>query len=176
MIRPRRIQGVRRIRLGSQVLVCEYSWIAAIERFREQRFEPMITIGDQVSIGRFCCITAIDRIEIGDGCMLSEHVYLSDHVHGHNPLAGLLQHQALVSKGPVRLGKSCFLGYRAAILPGVELGDHCVVGANTVVTRSFPAYSMLAGTPARLIRRFDLEQGVWVSTAHEPNRPDDMSP
>jgi lipopolysaccharide O-acetyltransferase len=72
-----------------------------------------------------------------------------------------LVRQPLISKGPVKIGPSCFLGYRVAVLPGVSLGAHCVVGAHSVVTRSFPPYSMLAGVPARIIRRFNPSNNVW---------------
>jgi acetyltransferase-like isoleucine patch superfamily enzyme len=161
MKHPRRIEGRQYIRCGSRVVVCEHSWIAAYDYFGGKHYKPGIHIGHDVTITGHVCITAINLIEIGDGCLFSEHVYISDHVHEHDPRAGLLVKQPLHSKGPVRIGKSCFLGYRVAVLPGVELGDHCVVGANSVVTKSFPAYSMVAGVPARLIRRYNLATGHW---------------
>jgi lipopolysaccharide O-acetyltransferase len=61
----------------------------------------------------------------------------------------------------VEIGNECFLGVRVSIMPGVTLGNHCVVGAHSVVTRSFPDFSMVAGVPARLIRTFDFCKGQW---------------
>ncbi len=52
----------------------------------------------------------------------------------------------LVKGGPIEFGRSCFVGFGATILPGVTLGEHCVVGARAVVTKSVPAFSMLLGT------------------------------
>ena len=106
----------------------------------------------------------MDEITIGDGCVLSEHVYITDLMHGLHPDQGLIMQQPLQSKGPVRIGSGCFLGYRAAIMPGVTLGDHCVVGANSVVTKSFPAYSMLVGSPARLVRSYNRKTAKWDHT------------
>ncbi len=51
-----------------------------------------------------------------------------------------------------RIGENCFIGGRSLILPGVEIGDHCVVGAGSVVTKSVPPRSIVAGNPARVIR------------------------
>jgi acetyltransferase-like isoleucine patch superfamily enzyme len=113
-------------------------------------------------IGALAYLTAIDRISIGDGCVLSDYVYITDEVHGNDPRAGLIMQQPLTSKGPVIIGSGCFLGFRVAVMPGVTLGEHCLVGANSTVTRSFPAYSMIGGSPARLLKRFSLDAGEWV--------------
>ncbi|GAB4384121.1 acyltransferase [Albidovulum sp.] len=51
-----------------------------------------------------------------------------------------------------RIGRNCFIGGRSMILPGVEIGDNCVVGAGSIVTRSVPPNSIVAGNPARVIR------------------------
>jgi acetyltransferase-like isoleucine patch superfamily enzyme len=57
-----------------------------------------------------------------------------------------------------RIGQNCFIGGRSLILPGVEIGDNCVVGAGAVVTRSVPPRSLVAGNPARILRS-DIEVG-----------------
>jgi lipopolysaccharide O-acetyltransferase len=158
------MQGAQHMRFGSRVVIAENSWLAAFDRYADRTHTPSLSIGSDVTIGRYACVTAINQIDIGDGCLISEHVYISDHIHEHAPDGGLLVRQPLSSKGPVRIGPSCFLGYRVAVLPGVTLGAHCVVGAHSVVTRSFPAHSMLAGAPAQLIRRFNPSTNAWEAT------------
>lgn len=163
IFRPRRIEGARHIRIGTRTRVLQHGWLSAVESYGEQQFAPQLVIGDNVQIGRYSCITCACSVVIEDGCLLSEHVYISDHSHGVDPRHGPPLQQPLVSKGPVRIGTCSFLGYRVCVLPGVTLGRHCVVGANSVVTRSFPDYSMLAGSPARMIKRFSLAEGQWVA-------------
>jgi acetyltransferase-like isoleucine patch superfamily enzyme len=158
---PRRISGEEYIEIGNRSYVRSYSTIWALSSYEGGIYRPSIVIGDDVYIGRFVYLAAIDGISVGSGSVLSEHVYVSDHSHGFDPNAGLIMKQRLVSKGPVKIGANCFLGYRAAIMPGVVLGDHCVVGANSVVTRSFPAYSMIGGGPARLLKRYCFGSKTW---------------
>ena len=59
-----------------------------------------------------------------------------------------------------RIGTNCFIGGRSLILPGIEIGDHCVIGAGSVVTKSVPPRSLVAGNPARILRS-DIEVGAY---------------
>jgi acetyltransferase-like isoleucine patch superfamily enzyme len=160
---PRNIRGRRSIRVGKQSQILSNSFMLAVSEYEGQHYRPSIQIGDNVYVGRYSYLVACDEISIADGCVLSEHVYITDLNHGYNPQGGLILKQAIESKGPVRIGPNCFLGYRTTVTPGVTLGEWCVVGANSVVTRSFPAYSMIAGAPAKVIKVYSHEMQQWVS-------------
>ena len=63
----------------------------------------------------------------------------------------------LIPARPIVIGKNCFIGCNALILKGTELGDGCVVGAGAVVAGTFEANSVIAGNPARIIRKLGAE-------------------
>jgi lipopolysaccharide O-acetyltransferase len=134
----------------------------AIHSYAGHTYRPNIEIGDDVYIGNYAQIFALDCIKIGSGCVLSEHVYITDNAHGLDPDAGLIMKQPLESRGPVHLGDHTFIGFGARIMPGVTLGSRCVVGTNSVVTKSFPDFTMLAGSPAKAIKRYDREAKQWL--------------
>ena len=157
---PRRIKGAGYVRVGQDVIVQPFGWIAAFDRWGSTCYSPTIEIGDHVRIGRHVVITAVDRIYIGDGCLFSEQVFVSDHTHQALPSVIPPAHQPLILTGPVYIGRHCFIGIRVCIMGGVTLGDYCVVGANSVVTRSFPAGSVIAGTPARLLQTLPIDKFI----------------
>lgn len=130
--------------LGDHVYVGRDAWIQTADNGK-------ITIGNHTSIGRRCTISARRNIQIGDDCMLSYNVSILDHDHL------ILDPDVLPSAGKLTEGKKitiengCFIGANVCVLKGVHLGKRCVVGANAVVTRSFPPFTIIAGNPARAI-------------------------
>ena len=162
--RPAHIENGRNITLGDGVLIRRHGYLATVTQWEGAQHSGRIVIGSGTYIGQYFYATALDAIEIGEGCVLSEQVYITDHSHGLDPRGAPLMQQPLESKGPVRIGAKCFLGYRCAIMPGVTLGPHCVVGASSVVTRSFAEGSMVAGSPARLLKRWNGERWVPAET------------
>jgi lipopolysaccharide O-acetyltransferase len=160
---PHRISHPESIQLGARSYIHRNALITPIHEYAGRRYSPKISIGADVYIGPNLFLACLSRVVIGDGSVLSESVYINDCSHGLDPTNGLIMEQPLVHGGDISIGKSCFIGLRCAIMPGVNLGDHCVVGINSVVTRSFPAYSMVCGSPARLVRRFDPIKNAWIS-------------
>lgn len=102
-------------------------------------------VGKSFAVSGCCYVQAMNGIQIGDGTIFSFGVGIISANHEPGNL----------SEGrpdaPVRIGRHCWLGKSAIILPGVELGDHCIVAAGAVVTKSFGPGSTVAGVPARLI-------------------------
>jgi acetyltransferase-like isoleucine patch superfamily enzyme len=166
--RPWNIKNPNRIVTGDRARIGRHVVLNALNDYEGRPQDGHIVLGNDVYIGGYSQIHAMNLVEIGDGCVLSEHVYVSDIAHGLDPRAGLIMKQPLESKGPVRLGRHVFIGYGCSVLPGVSLGDHCIVGTRSTVTRSFPAYSMIGGAPAKLLKVFDHARGEWVNPAPPP--------
>lgn len=105
-----------------------------------------LEIGDQCFINGGATIYASKSITIGPHCLIGENVTIIDRSFHE------LEEGDKSDFRSISIGRNVWLAKNAMILPGVELGDHCVVGAGSVVTKSFPARSLVAGNPARLIR------------------------
>ena len=164
-----KIEGPEYMEVGNNSSIGEHAWLACYDRSQEQLFQPSLTIGDDVRIGNNACITVVDEVSIADGCLFSDYVYISDHSHDFDPSSNApLVSRPLKIGGKVRIGRNTFVGMRAMIMPGVALGDHSVVAAGAIVTKSFPAYSMLAGAPAKLLKTFSLEKGEWLFPDTDP--------
>jgi len=160
---PNRLSGHKYITVGKNVAIGENPLFAAIDSYYGQKFDPSLIIGDNVYIGPNAYISTANRIEIQSGCVLSESVYISDVLHGIAPNDGLIMQQNLITKGTVIIGENTFIGLRAMVMPGVCLGRNCVIAASSVVTKSFPDYSMVGGNPARLLKTYSFNEGKWIS-------------
>lgn len=160
--RPHRITHPERISIGDRTFIHRNALISPIVDYQGVSYDPRIEIGSDIYIGPNVYMACIGGIVIGDGTVLSENVFINDCNHGMDPEAGLIMKQQLVHGGNIVIGNSCFIGLRCAIMPGVTLGNHCIVGINSVVTTSFPSYSMIAGTPARLLRIYDHDLKSWI--------------
>ena len=96
-------------------------------------------------------LTLVDDtyIRVGDNCMFGPNVVIA--TAGH-PILPALREQGLQYNAPVRIGKNCWIGAGALVMPGVTIGDNSVIGAGSVVTRDIPSNVVAAGNPCRVLR------------------------
>lgn len=104
------------------------------------------SVRDSFAASGGCYIQGTNGIHLGEGTIFAPGVKIISANHDPETLA------CAQAAAPIRIGAHCWLGANAVVLPGVQLGDHVVVGAGSVVTRSFPSGAIIAGVPARLIR------------------------
>lgn len=114
-------------------------------------------------------ISAYESVSIGDNVLMASNIFISDNSHGSygeggDPPDTPPDGRPIVTR-PVAIGDNVWIGEGACVLAGVEVGSGCVIGSNAVVTRSVPANSVVAGCPARVIKRWDEGARAWVPAA-----------
>lgn len=134
---------------------------------QEMLTNPVVSIGDRCLIGRASGIVGHYRIEIGDDVWTGHHVYITDQNHGYEDLDLPIGRQSMPEKA-VSIGNGSWLGHGSIVLPGASIGEHCVIAAGSVVTKDVPSFSVVAGVPARVIRRYEPGQGWHVPHTHRP--------
>lgn len=153
------ITGGECISIGENTTIKDNSSITAWSIYLEQRFSPRITIGDNCGIGERAHITAIESITIGNGVLLGKNVLITDNGHGNNSLAQqsiIPSMRELISKGPVVIEDNVWIGQNSCVLPGVTIGQGAIIAANSVVTKNVEVNTIVAGNPARVIKKIDL--------------------
>jgi acetyltransferase-like isoleucine patch superfamily enzyme len=112
-------------------------------------------IGNNVNINYDCHIACINKIIIEDNVLLGSRVFITDHFHGQINREELVIPPSLrvvSSKGSVTIGMNTWVGEGVSIMPNVKIGKNCIIGSNSVVTKSFPDNSIIGGIPARIIK------------------------
>lgn len=153
----RLLKGPRYISIGDNVVIGKYTVLTAWANYGNDHFNPQIIINDGCSIGEESHITAINKIFIGKNVLTGRRVLITDNSHGES-LKALLDipplERPLYSKGPVYIDDNVWIGEKASIMPGVSIGKGAIIAANSVVTKNVPAYCIVGGSPAKVIREF----------------------
>lgn len=149
------------LHFGKDIYIGKYSYFLPCTEYAGKKYTPKITIGDGCHIGIRNSFACIDGITIGKNVLFAGYVHLTDHSHGFEDITQPVTPQPLTSKGPIVIEDDCWLGFEAEILSGVHIGKHCVVAARSVVTKDVPDYSVVAGNPARIVKRYNFETNKW---------------
>lgn len=159
IVSPLAIDGAWNICIGEGVYVGDKSWLAALPLTGEK--ECLLELRDGVSIGHFNHIYATKSIVIEKNVLTADKVYISDNLHGYENIDIPIKSQPIVQHGEVIIGEGSWLGENVCVL-GVKIGKHCVIGANSVVTKDIPDYCVAVGVPAKVIKTYDFETKQWI--------------
>jgi acetyltransferase-like isoleucine patch superfamily enzyme len=141
----------RRLELGEGTLLEPGVWITAPDPAR-------IRIGAGTFLNLGVMVAAAELVEIGDHCMFANGCLVTDASHRFDDPDKPVTWQGFTSKGPTRVGNNVWCGAHVVITSGVTIGERCVIGANSVVTTDLPAFSIAAGSPARVLRTIEYDR------------------
>ena len=127
----------------------------------------VLKFGDNVQINDFVHIAAAKNVEIGNNVLIASKIFISDICHGEyadiENMSDPNEHpnNRKLSAKPVIIHDDVWIGEMVSILPGVEIGKGSIIGANSVVTKSIPEYSIAAGNPAKVIKQYNFNKKQW---------------
>jgi acetyltransferase-like isoleucine patch superfamily enzyme len=146
-------------------------WVHLGDRCSLRAHEGTLRIGDKTVLGREDTVNCYLDVSIGPRCIVADWVYVGDFDHRYDDLHVPIKDQGIV-KSPVRIGADVWIGVKASVLRGAQVGDGCVLAAHTVVKGDVPAGSVVAGVPGRVVR--DRAQS-WAAAAEHRAALADMA-
>ena len=111
-----------------------------------------IEMGDRVTFNFGCFVNGFGGLRFGDGANIGPYCMLHSANHNFDDLDRSVVEQGWQDDGPMEIGRNSWIGMGSIVLPGVRIGEGCVVGAGSVVTRDLEDFTIAVGNPARAIR------------------------
>ena len=150
-------------------------WLHALSAYSStgQVFEPKLIIGNRVSVSDYVHIGCNNRIIIGDDVLMGSKIYITDHNHGvyrgeYADSPDIPPTNRKLTEGEsVEIGDRCWIGEFVTILPGVRIGEGCIIGSHSTVTHDIPANSIAVGSPARVVKVWHNDKRQWVKIQNE---------
>lgn len=152
------IRYPERISIGSKTSFEAHSVISVWSDREGANPNAEIIFGEKCIIGEYNHITCTNGIFFGNNLLTGKWVTITDNNHGESKIDDLKLNpvnRRIYSKGSIHIGDNVWIGDKATILANVIIGDGAVVAANSVVTKNVPAYSIVAGNPAKVLKSFN---------------------
>ena len=158
-----RFNSIRNIYLSNNFRIYNNSNVIMIEEYAGVKLSPSLHIGKNVQIGdNFTCYCS-DKLVIQDNCLIASGVMITTENHGTNPEIKESYAETALESKPIEIENGCWIGEKAMILPGVRIGERSIIAAGSVVTKPFPSYCIIAGVPAKIIKRYNMLTHRWES-------------
>ncbi|EKQ6331362.1 acetyltransferase [Escherichia coli] len=129
--------------------------------------DAVVSIGENVQINDYVHIAAINNVIIGRDTLIASKVFISDHNHGIFSKSDIHSSPTIIpssrplESAPVHIGERVWIGENVTILPGACIGNGVVIGANSVVRGEIPNNVIIAGVPAKIVKKYNYERMQW---------------
>jgi acetyltransferase-like isoleucine patch superfamily enzyme len=164
IIPPLRFSNLKGISVGKNVIIHNYCWLQTLPHNKTD-INSKLVIKDNAIIGMNATITAANYIEIGEHVLFGRNVFISDHSHEYRSINLPVRLQGIMREDKVIIGAGSWICHNSVVLPGATIGEHCIIGANSVVNRIIPDYSVAVGSPAKVVKQFNKLTGIWESVS-----------
>ena len=162
---PFRVRGKQYIKIGKGFTT---GFNCRLDAFNINNLNEkyLIEIGENVEINDDVHIGAVEKIVIGDNVLIASKVYISDHNHGSykgeeqdSPMS--MPKKRKIYSSPIKIERNVWIGEFVSILQGGTVGEGSIIGTMSVVTKDIPPYTIVVGSPAKPIKRYNFETKKW---------------
>lgn len=158
LINPLKIDNPKSIFVGKKTYIGHCAWLMG----NMSGEKTTLDIGEYVQIGHFSHIVALNNVKLENSVLLADKVFITDCTHEYENIHVPILEQGVKILKSVTIGEGSWLGENVCVC-GASIGKHCVIGANSVVTKDIPDYCVAAGSPAKVIKRYNFEKCTWES-------------
>lgn len=159
-----KIVNPRNIFFEDNISIMPYNMLVCLEK------KSKMMIGSGTQIGMFSRIASLNSVIIGKNVITGPHIFIADYNHEYRDIDKPVMYQGNYVKtnekfpfGGVKVGDDSWIGTNVVIAGSIEIGKHCIIGANSVVTHDIPDYSVAVGSPCKIIKRYNIQTQSWES-------------
>jgi len=139
--------------LGQNTMICSFTTIEAAGGF--------VKIGDNVTVGEYSTIQGQGGVVIEDNVLLASHVHFISNHHTYEDITIPIKNQLNIPS-LITIKENTWIGINVTILGGVTIGKNSVIGTGSVVKNSIPDFCVAVGNPARVVKKYDIENMKWI--------------
>ncbi len=151
------------VREAGSVVIGNHVELSAYTTFLTLLPDCQIILGDNIRVAHYFQINCAKYVEIKSNVNIAPYVFICDHNHQYEDVSKPIKGQGIDMKpnAHIIIDEDTWIGTKVTILGTVHVGKHCVIGANSVVTKDIPDYSIVAGIPAKIIKRYNFSTKQW---------------
>jgi len=157
------VKGTRFVHCEGSVILGDNCKILCWNSYNGKKFiiSPNVELGTGLHVTRGLTIQCARKVVIGKDVLVASDVFIIDYDHGLDPDPDSYLENDLVMSDGVIIQEGVWIGNNVIILGGVTIGKKAVIGAGSIVTHDVPAYTIVGGNPARVIKRYNFKKRCW---------------